>query len=126
MNDKSFEELFSDFQPELSDDTRFISALERKLEAVEYIKQYQKTEQRRSKVSMLIVFVLGLCFGAAAMAVVFTVPSDFTLYSFDSHSVPMLWMAQNFRVISAIPLSIFVCYMIAGIISLRQEILYFQ
>ena len=56
------EQLFSDFKPELGSDDRFMASLERKLNAVEYIKRMQEAQLRRQRTMMLVVLALALFF----------------------------------------------------------------
>lgn len=122
MNDTSLEEIFSNYNSKLTDDTKFMSSLERKLEAVQYIHQYQEAQQRQNKTAMLIVFAVGLCLGAGAIAFILSLPADFTLYTFGFKSAIFVWMGHNFRLISILPLSILICYISVSIMNLWQEL----
>ena len=61
--DDTLEELFQNFEPRLKDDDVFMRNLNRRLEAVEYLKEVQGRQLRRYKRVMLVVFVLGIVSG---------------------------------------------------------------
>ena len=61
--DNTLEELFQGFEPRLKDDDVFMRDLNRRLEAVEYLKVVQDRQLRRYKRMMLVVFVLGIVSG---------------------------------------------------------------
>ncbi|MBR3115572.1 MAG: hypothetical protein IKH47_07345, partial [Bacteroidaceae bacterium] len=60
--DKMIEELFADFHPELNDNGRFMASLNRKLDAIEYIKKMQEAQLRRYR--LVIMVTLGLAIAA--------------------------------------------------------------
>lgn len=62
-DDKQLTALFSDFNPQLESDSIFMAQLQRKMEAVEIIKQYAEARQRRSKLAISIAACVGFAAG---------------------------------------------------------------
>ena len=56
--DKSLEKIFLTQKPVFNDQDIFLQKLERKLEAVEFIKQYEEAHLRRYKYAMIAALVL--------------------------------------------------------------------
>ena len=58
--DKALEELFLAQKPHFDDNDAFMASLTKRLDAVEYIKQYQEATLRRSKMALVVAFVAGI------------------------------------------------------------------
>ncbi len=58
MEDDKLKDIFRDFDPDLSSSLQFISKLQRNMEAVEIVRQYNAALRRRNK---LAVAIAGLC-----------------------------------------------------------------
>jgi len=56
--DKALEELFLAQTPHFTDSDRFMASLTKRLDAVEYLKQYQERTIRRYKMMMVAAFVV--------------------------------------------------------------------
>ena len=56
--DKTLEQLFESFNPDLGSSDAFMHSLTRKLEAVEYIKQMQEAQKLRYKRALLVALSL--------------------------------------------------------------------
>ncbi len=65
--DKALEELFLAQKPHFEDNDAFMASLTKRLDAVEYIKQYQEATLRRYKMAMVVAFVAGIIGGAVGM-----------------------------------------------------------
>lgn len=63
MEDDKLKQLFSDFNPELSSDFRFIKKLERSLDSVEIIKQHTAEARVRSRKAVFIAAFVGFVVG---------------------------------------------------------------
>ena len=57
MKDKALEELFLAARPTFDDGDAFIQKLEKRLDAVEYLKQHEEACIRRYRYAMLATFV---------------------------------------------------------------------
>lgn len=62
-NDAAIEDLFARYQPDLGDKDQYMEQLSKKLEAMEYAKQYRETHTKRYHRMMLAVFVSGVVTG---------------------------------------------------------------
>ena len=99
--DKAIEDLFLAQKPHFDDQTDFMAALNRRLDAVEYVRQHQEATLRRYKMAMVAAFVIGIVSGAATLAFVLSMPADVPLFTVHVQSTVLLWLADNSRVISA-------------------------
>ncbi len=68
--DKDLTQWFADYHPDLTETTAFLEKLERKLDAVEYVKQMQERQIRRYKMAAVLAFVLGMV-GAGILTTAF-------------------------------------------------------
>ena len=123
MKDKALEELFLAQKPHFSDNADFMSALTKRLDAVEYIKQHQEATIRRYKMIMVAAFVVGIVSGAVAITYVLSMPADVPLFTFHVHTGILLWLAENSRLIAATGLSLLMTLGIISIINNIQDIL---
>ena len=121
--DKMIEELFADFHPELSDNDRFMASLNRKLDAVEYIKQHQEVMIRRYKMAMVMAFVVGIISGAVTITHVLSLPTDAPLFTLHVQSGVLLWLAENSRLITTTALSLLMTCGLISIVSNIQDIM---
>ena len=122
MKDKPLEELFLAQKPHFSDNADFMSALTKRLDAVEYIKQRQEATIRRYKMLMVIAFVVGIVSGACSIAYVLSTPADVPLFTFKVQTGFLLWLAENSRLIAATGLSLLMTLGVISIFSNIQDI----
>ena len=124
--DKALEELFLAQKPHFSDKDDFMSALTKRLEAVEYIKQHQEATIRRYKMVMVAAFVIGVISGAVSIALVLSTPADIPLFNFRVQTGFLLWLTENSRIIVATALSMLMTMGIISIINNVQDILHMR
>ncbi|MDE7118453.1 MAG: hypothetical protein K2O61_07420, partial [Bacteroidaceae bacterium] len=74
--DKALEELFLARQPHFDDNDAFMASLAKRLDAVEFIKQYQEATIHRYKMAMVVAFVVGIISGGVSMAFLLSTPAD--------------------------------------------------
>ena len=103
--DKALEDLFLAQKPHFDDQTDFMAALNRRLDAVEYVRQHQEATLRRYKMAMAAAFVIGIVSGAATLAFVLSMPADVPLFTVHVQSSILLWIADYSRTLSASILS---------------------
>lgn len=115
--DKSLEKIFLTQKPVFNDQDIFLQKLERKLEAVELIKQYEEAHLRRYKYAMIATFVLGLVSGGMLLTFILSMPFDEPLFTFDVTSGFLLTLQQNSRITISIALMLFLSYAVIGIIN---------
>ena len=117
--DKMIEELFADFHPELSDNDRFMASLNRKLDAIEYIKKMQEAQLRRYRLAITVTLGLALAAGLALFLVINALPEGVKLFSFDTNFPPLAFIEQNSRMIT---LTIIALLIGGGIIAISDTI----
>ena len=117
MKDKALEELFLAQRPQFDDKDEFMARLNQKLDAVEYLRQYEEANLRRYKYAMLAVFVAGIVVGGALLAFVLSTPSQLPLLTFHASSGILLAIEQYSRTVATITLSLIVGLGIICIVS---------
>ncbi len=105
--DKELEELFLAKQPHFDDNEDFMASLNKRLDAVEYVKQHQEATIRRYKWAMVAAFVVGIISGAITIAFVLSMPAEIPLFTFNVQSVMLLWLSEHSRIIVTTALSLF-------------------
>lgn len=120
MKDKALEELFLAQRPQFDDKDEFMARLNQKLDAVEYLRQYEEANLRRYKYAMLAVFVAGIVVGGALLAFVLSTSSQLPLLTFHASSGILLAIEQYSRTVATIVLSLIMGF---GIISIVSNIL---
>ena len=115
--DKSLEKIFLTCKPAFDDQDIFLQKLERKLDAVEFIKQYEETRLRHYKYAMIAAFVLGLVSGGVSLTFILRMPIDEPLFTFDIASGFLLTLQQDSRIVISIALMLFLSYVVIGIIN---------
>ena len=63
MEDDKLKSLFSDFEPELSSDVRFMNKLQRNLNSVEIIRRHTAEVRSRGKIAVAIAAAVGFIVG---------------------------------------------------------------
>ena len=121
--DKALEDLFLAQQPQFDDRDDFMASLNKRLDAVEYLKQYQEATIRRYKIAMVATFVIGIISGAAGILFLLATPADVPLFTFRMHSVFLQWLSENSRILVAITLSLLMSFGLISIIANIQDIL---
>ena len=122
MKDKALEELFLAQKPHFNDNADFMSALTKRLDAVEFLKQHQEATIRRYKMAMVVAFVVGIISGAIAVALILSTPVDVPLFTFKVQTGILLWLAENSRWIAVTALSMLMTLGFFSIISNVQDI----
>lgn len=102
--DKTLEQLFESFNPDLGSSDAFMSSLTRKLEAVEYIKQMQEAQKLRYKRALLVAFGAGMVASLVLIAVILLLPTMAPVLSL--HAAPFAFFESNGRIIILIFLSL--------------------
>jgi hypothetical protein len=120
--DQALEELFLAQKPQFDDGDAFMASLTRRLDAVEYLKQYQEATIRRYKLAMVATFVIGIISGAVGITFLLAAPANVPLFTFHMHSVFFQWLSENSRMIVAIILSLLMSFGLISIIANVQDI----
>ena len=104
--DKELEELFLAQQLHFDDNEAFMASLNKRLDAVEYVKQHQEATIRRYKWAMVAAFVVGIISGAITIAFVLSMPAEVPLFTFNVQSAILLWLSEHSRIIVTTALSL--------------------
>ena len=118
----SLENLFKGFNPTMSSEQAFMNKLNRKLEAVEYIKQMQEQQAKRQRYTMLVAIILCTIISTAVIALMQSESLVLSGISFSLRAVPYMLSSENLRAISIIILSFSVSAAMIAIISIWYEI----
>ena len=120
--DKALEELFLAQKPQFDNSEAFMTSLNKRLDAVEYIKQHQEATIRRYKMALVVAFVVGIISGAVTIAFVLSTPVAVPLFTFRVQTGWLSWLATNSRIITATALSLLVTLGLISIIGNIQDI----
>jgi hypothetical protein len=128
--DKELEELFLAQKPHFDDNEAFMASLNKRLDAVEYVKQHQEATIRRYKWAMVAAFVVGIISGAITIAFVLSMPAEIPLITFNAQSAILVWFSEHSRIIVTTALSLlmgFGVFSIFGnvmdIVNMRKHVL---
>lgn len=126
MKDKALEELFKAQRPVFEDKDKFMAQIEKKLDAVEYLRKYEEANLRRYKYVMVATFVMGIVVGGFMLAYILSGPADVPLVAINATSDFMLYFEQNSRMLASWALMLFLSFGIVSIISNILDILKHQ
>ena len=113
--DKELEELFLAQKPHFDDNEDFMASLNKRLDAVEYVKQHQEATIRRYKWAMVAAFVVGIISGAITIAFVLSMPAEIPFFSFSARSAVLIWVSEHSRIIVTTALSLFMGFAVFSI-----------
>ena len=122
IKDKFLEEVFLTQKPKFDDQADFMNKLNKRLDAVEFIKQYQETTIRRYKMAIIVAFVVGIISGGVTIAYILSTPATIPLFSFGVQTKMLLWLSENSRLIVATVLALLMTLGTMSIINNVQEI----
>ena len=120
--DKALEELFLAQKPQVDDKEAFMASLTKRLDAVEYIKQYQEATIRRYKMAVVVAFIAGLIVGGIAIAYILSTPMDIPVVSFKTQFTLLQWLIDNSRIITVTVISLLMTFGITSFIGNIQEL----
>ena len=118
--DKELEELFLAQKPHFDDSEAFMESLNKRLDAVEYVKQHQEATIRRYKLAMVAAFVVGIISGAVTLAFVLSMPVEVPLFTFSARSTVLVWLSEHSRIIVTTALSMLMGF---GIFSIFANVM---
>ena len=120
--DKALEDLFLAQKPQFDDNEAFMASLNKRLDAVEYIKQHQEATIRHYKMALVVAFVVGIISGAVTIAFLLSMPAEVPLFTFQVETGILSWLAANSRLITATALSLLITFGLISIIGNIQDI----
>lgn len=80
MNDDKLKDLFQNFQPELSSDFKFLTKLQRNMDALELVKQQTAMQRKRNRIAVIVAAITGFVMGVI-ITILFPILAD-TLSTF--------------------------------------------
>ncbi len=120
--DNALEELFLAQKPQFDDNKAFIESLNKRLDAVEYIKQHQEATIRRYKMALVVAFVVGIISGAVTIVYMLSMPVGVPLFTFQVQTGWLSWLAANSRLLTTTALSLLITFGLISIIGNIQDI----
>lgn len=120
--DKDLEELFAAHRPTFDDGDAFMQRLNRRLDAVEYLRQYEEANLRRYRCGMVAALVLGVVMGGVLMVVSLTMPADVPLFTFTVKSELLSLIGQHSRFIAICLLSLLMSFGIISTLMIMQSL----
>lgn len=120
--DKTLEQIFGDFNPDLGNGDAFMARLDRKLDAVEFIKARQEKQLRQYRYAVMAAFVLGVVVSGVMFAIILGEPADLPTFSFGIESLPFLLLEENSRMLSLTGLAMLMSAGIIVIVNMWQEL----
>ena len=121
--DKELEDLFLAQKPHFDDSAEFMEKLTKRLDAVEFVKQYQERTLRRYKMAMVAVFVVGIISGGISTWWLLSTPANEPLFNFNVQTSFLVWLVQNSRLLAATGLSLLMTLGVCVVISNSLEIM---
>lgn len=118
----TLQELFNGYTPDLGQEDIFMQCLEKKLQAVEYIKQMQDRQLRRYRYAVIAAFLMGVVVSGGLLVYIIDNPIGQPTFSFGIHSMPFLFLEQNSRMISLTGLAMLMSVGIVVIVNMWQEL----
>lgn len=115
MKDTAIEEMFARYQPDLGDNEKYMEALSKKLEAVEYVKNYKEEQVRHYRKMMIAVFTMGIVTGAIGIILALLYP----VWSVSTINIPIFPQNQTLHLpnISFLLVICFVGLCITGLVA---------
>ena len=118
----TLQELFNGYTPGFGQGDLFMQRLEKKLQAVEFIKQMQDRQFRRYRYAIIAAFLMGMIVSGGLLVYIMDNPIGQPTFSFGIHSMPFLFLEQNSRMISLTGLSLLMGIAIVVIVNMWQEL----
>lgn len=120
--DRALEDLFLAQKPQFDDSEAFMASLNKRLDAVEYIKQHQEATIRRYKMALVVAFVVGIISGAVTIVYMLSMPVGVPLFTFQVQTGWLSWLAANSRLLTTTALSLLITFGLISIIGNIQDI----
>ena len=120
--DKTLEELFRNFNPKLNDDDVFMQNLNKKLDAVEYLKEIQNRQLRHYRYALIAAFIVGIVCGCAISYYLLVNPDAFSSFVVKSNIPVISLLLKNISTVVISAIIIVVCYAVTAVINLIHEL----
>lgn len=120
--DQALEDLFLAQKPQFDDSEAFMASLNKRLDAVEYVKLHQEATIRRYKMAVVIAFIVGIISGAITIAYILSMPTEVHLINFQVETGVLSWFAANSRLLTATFLSLLITLGLISVINNIRDI----
>ena len=120
--DQTLEDLFLAQKPQFDDSDAFMASLNKRLDAVEYIKQHQEATIRRYKMALVVAFVVGIISGIVTIVYMLSMPAEMPLFTFQVETGVLSWLAANSRILTSTALALLVTLGLITIVGNIQDI----
>ena len=120
--DDTLKELFRNFDPKLTDDTDFMTQLNRRLEAVEYLKAIQDRQLRRYRYAIVAAFAVGIGCGSGLFYFLLKHPVIVPPLSFNIPIPLLATLVENSNMILLSMLALLISYAIISTANLLQKV----
>ena len=104
--DDTLAQLFNNYTPDLQDSDDFMDCLQRKLDAVEFIRQRQEKQLRLYRYGLLAAFALGMITSGILLSIIWTTPAEQTMPTFSLLPASLVFLQEHFRTTSFIAIAI--------------------
>lgn len=104
--DDTLTQLFNSYTPDLQDKDDFMDRLQRKLDAVEFIRQRQEKQLRLYRYGLLAAFALGMITSGILLSIICTTPAEQTMPTFSLLPASLVFLQEHFRTTSFIAIAI--------------------
>ena len=120
--DDTLKELFRKFDPELKDDATFMTQLNRRLEAVEYLKTIQDRQLRHYRYAIVAAFAMGIGCGSGLFYFLLKHPVTIPPLSFNIQIPLLATLVENSNMILLSMLALLISYAIISTVNLLQKV----
>lgn len=114
--------LFGSYEPKMESGDVFMAKLERRLAAVEYVKQMQEAQLRKYKRAVLLAFVVGIVIGGSLIGVVLAMPVDAFSVSLDISVGRMMLVPEHLRLVLLTVLSLGMGYSVIAAVTAYNDL----
>ena len=121
--DNTLEDIFQNFNPELNDNDAFMQRLNRKLEAIEYLKQVQESQIRRYRYAVLAAFVMGIIGGGSLFTFMLYHPEAISMFTFKTDLPILSFIVENSYPFLLSFIALLMSFAIISTVNLLQELM---
>lgn len=99
INDNELDKLLRDYNPDTGDGSDIIADLERRMDAVDMVKQYQARQMAQLRLRAKIAFAAGMVTGCILMIIAYMLPSPSEIITVTTSSSTLNSLIENIHYI---------------------------
>ena len=99
INDNELDNMLRDYNPETGDGSNIIADLERRMDAVDMVKQYQARQMAQLRLRAKIAFAAGMVTGCVLMIIAYLLPSPTEIITVTTGSPVLKGLIENIHYI---------------------------